>query len=33
MKHYVARTKENRSACTSIRDEVREMFLKFLEDK
>lgn len=33
MKHHLAGTKENVIACTSVPDDVREMFLKLLEDK
>ncbi|XP_027915185.1 uncharacterized protein LOC114174548 [Vigna unguiculata] len=33
MKHHLVGTKENVIACTSVLDDVREMFLKLLEDK
>jgi len=33
MKHHLAGTKENVIACTFVLDDVREMFLKLLEDK
>ncbi|XP_027907629.1 uncharacterized protein LOC114166942 [Vigna unguiculata] len=33
MKHHLAGTKKNVIACTSVPDDVREMFLKLLEDK
>lgn len=33
MKHHLARTKENVSVCTHVPNEVREMFLKLLEDR
>jgi len=33
MKHHHAGTRENVIACTSVPDDVKDMFMKLLEDK
>jgi len=33
MNHHLAGTKENVIACTSVSDDIKNMFMKLLEDK